>query len=140
MRTAARLWLDDLRRDISHDWRGFARDPGFAAAAVVPLALGIGATTAVFCIVNTVLLRPLPYIDIVSLVRIVERLPARNTSTLPGRRRGMRWTNSAPLPTAPPHTVRPGCQRNPPASARTRARWRARYWLEDSCSAFIVSP
>jgi hypothetical protein len=81
MRTAARLWLDDLRRDISHDWRGFARDPGFAAAAVVPLALGIGATTAVFCIVNTVLLRPLPYIDIVSLVRIVERLPARNTST-----------------------------------------------------------
>src|SRR5262245_58526068 len=91
MRTAARLWVDDLGRDISYAWRGLTRDPGFAAAAVVTLALGIGATTAVFSIVNTVLLRPLPYIESDRLVRIVEYLPARTAGAPPGRRTGMTW-------------------------------------------------
>src|SRR5262245_17054651 len=91
MPQAARLLADDLVRDISYAWRGLARDPGFAAAAVVTLALGIGATTAVFSVVNTVLLRPLPYIESDRLVRIVERLPARNANTPPGRRTGMTW-------------------------------------------------
>ena len=85
-------WLDDVRRDVSYAARGLARNPGFAAAAVVTLALGIGATTAVFSVVNAVLLRPLPYPDSDRLVRIVERLPARNANTPPGRRTGMTWT------------------------------------------------
>ena len=92
MRTTTLFWLDDVRRDVSYAARGLARNPGFATAAVVTLALGIGATTAVFSVVNAVLLRPLPYTDSDRLVRIVERLPARNANTPPGRRTGMTWT------------------------------------------------
>jgi putative ABC transport system permease protein len=92
MRRPSLFWLDDGRRDVSYAARGLARNPGFAAAAVVTLALGIGATTAVFSVVNAVLLRPLPYPDSDRLVRIVERLPARNANTAPSRRTGMTWT------------------------------------------------
>src|SRR3989441_209785 len=92
MRRTTLFWLDDVRRDVSYAARGLARNPGFATAAVVTLALGIGATTAVFSVVDAVLLRPLPYPDSDRLVRIVERLPARNANTPPGRRTGMTWT------------------------------------------------
>lgn len=92
MRTRALVWLDDLRRDAGYSARGLGRDPGFAAAAVITLALGIGATTAVFSVVNAVLLRPLPYPDSDRLVRVVERMPARNPNAAPGRRTGMTWT------------------------------------------------
>jgi putative ABC transport system permease protein len=92
MRRRTFFWLDDVRRDVTYAARGLGRNPGFATAAVVTLALGIGATTAVFSVVNAVLLRPLPYTDSDRLVRIVERLPARNANTPPGRRSGMTWT------------------------------------------------
>jgi putative ABC transport system permease protein len=86
------FWLDEVRRDVLYAARGLARNLGFAITAVVTLALGIGATTAVFSVVNAVLLRPLPYPDSDRLVRIVERLPARNANTPLGRRTGMTWT------------------------------------------------
>src|SRR5437773_1055104 len=92
MRRTMLFWSDDVRRDVSYAARGLARNPGFATAAVVTLALGIGATTAVFSVVNAVLLRPLPYPDSDRLVRIVERLPARTANTPPARRTGMTWT------------------------------------------------
>jgi putative ABC transport system permease protein len=92
MRRATFFWLDDVRRDVSYAARSLVRNPGFDAAAVITLALGIGATTAVFSVVNAVLLRPLPYTDSDRLVRIVERLPARTANTPPGRRSGMTWT------------------------------------------------
>jgi predicted permease len=57
--------LDEVRRDLRHALRSFARNPGFAAVIVLTLGVGIGATTAVFSVVNAVVLRPLaaPHAD-----------------------------------------------------------------------------
>ena len=63
-------WLDDLGRDMRHALRGLGRSPGFAAAVVLVLALGIGANTAMFGIVYGVLLRPLPYPNGERIVRV----------------------------------------------------------------------
>jgi predicted permease len=68
-------WLDDLGRDVRHAIRGLGRSPGFAAAVVLVLALGIGANTAMFGVVHGVLLRPLPYPDAGAIVRIGESRP-----------------------------------------------------------------
>jgi predicted permease len=54
-------WLDDLVRDTRHGARALGRSRGFAVAALLTIALGVGATTAVFSVVRGVLLRPLPY-------------------------------------------------------------------------------
>jgi len=63
-------WLDDLVRDGRYAIRTVRREPGFAAAIVLILALGIGATTAMFAVINGVLLRPLAYRDSDRLVSL----------------------------------------------------------------------
>ena len=55
--------LDGIRQDLTGGIRGLARTPGFTAAALVTLALGIGATSAIFTVVKAVLLTPLPYAE-----------------------------------------------------------------------------
>jgi len=64
-------WLERLAQDAAVTLRMIRRSPGFVTAAVVTLALGIGATTAVFSVLNGVLLRPLPYPEPEQLVSIL---------------------------------------------------------------------
>ncbi|HEU5232973.1 MAG TPA: ABC transporter permease, partial [Terriglobales bacterium] len=64
--------LDQVMQDFSYGVRGLRRAPGFAAVAILTLALGIGANTAIFSIIYAVLLRPLPYDKPGQLVRLYE--------------------------------------------------------------------
>src|SRR6266542_529213 len=64
---------DQLRRDLSYAVRMFARNKGFTAVAVATLALGIGASTAIFTVVDAVVFRPLPYANPGRLVKIWDK-------------------------------------------------------------------
>ena len=64
---------DEMFQDLRFGWRMLRSQPAFSLAAICALALGIGATTLIFSVVNAVLLRPLPYHDGDRLVRIEER-------------------------------------------------------------------
>lgn len=69
-------WLDDLARDVSHGLRTLRRTPVFTAVVLLTLALGIGANTAVFSILNGVILRPLGYPKPEQLMYLTAEFPA----------------------------------------------------------------
>src|SRR5947207_14266697 len=63
-------FLSTIMNDLKFAFRQLLKNPGFTAVAVLTLALGIGANTAIFSVINAVLLRPLPYMDSSRLVMI----------------------------------------------------------------------
>jgi predicted permease len=69
------LWLEHIKRDLLYAVRVLLRSPGFSAIAITTLALGIGATTAIFSFVNAVLLKPLPYPHPEQIVTLWEKPP-----------------------------------------------------------------
>lgn len=74
-------WLEQTGQDLRYGLRTLRRDRGFTVVAILILGLGIGANIAVFTVVNTILLRPLPFRDPQQLVRIVEKNPKAGESS-----------------------------------------------------------
>ena len=74
--------IEALRADLTYAVRTLRRNPGFAATAVITLALGIGANTTIFSLCNAVLFRPLPYAEPERIVMLSERTPDGKLSTV----------------------------------------------------------
>ncbi len=72
--------METLRQDLSYGVRALFRNRGFAVVAVVSLAIGIGANSAIFSVINALLLRPLPYRDADRLAILWQRSPGLNVA------------------------------------------------------------
>jgi predicted permease len=87
--TWAMGWIDTSIQDVRYAIRVLARSPGFAAVAVVTIALGVGANTAMFSLVDGVLLRPLPFPEPGRLVHVTGSYPQGGLAMLRERSRTM---------------------------------------------------
>jgi predicted permease len=84
-------WLDDLAQDVRYALRTLRRRPGFAAVALLTLALGSGATTVIFTVIHGVLFKPLPFADPGGLLQVDEQ-----TKGIVDYRWGDRWAFAYP--------------------------------------------
>jgi predicted permease len=73
--------IENLVRDARQAWRGIWKNPGFSAVAVATLALGIGANSAMFSVINAALIRPLPYPKPHQLVLLFEQIDGPNIAS-----------------------------------------------------------
>src|SRR6266571_8974928 len=113
----AGFWLDSVRKDAACALRMLRKRPGFSAVCVLTIGLGVGASTALFAVVDAVVLRPLPLPDPASLVAIYDTNPSL----------GVERSGVAP-PSAGPS---PEGRRPRPSSTPRRHRWAPIRW---SCS------
>lgn len=74
----AGAWIEQLQRDLRFGGRTLVRRPGFTSVAVLTIALGTGATTAIFSVADNVLFKPLPFPTVARLVSVWEARPALN--------------------------------------------------------------
>ncbi|HKF48572.1 MAG TPA: ABC transporter permease [Terracidiphilus sp.] len=79
-------WLDSLVRDLKFGFRGLLESPGFTITAILTLALGVGANTAVFSVMNSVMLRSLPVADANRVVYLRTTNPPHGTGTIDSTR------------------------------------------------------
>ena len=81
--TAPRQHLEIFKQDAGYALRMMRKNLGFTAVAVFTLAFGIGANTAIFSVVNGVLLRPLPYAHGEQLIHVIQKAPLVNDDPVP---------------------------------------------------------
>jgi len=87
--------METLFKDVRYGARGLMKRPGLAAVIIVTLALGIGANTAIFSVVNAVLLRPLPYAHPERLVTLWERKADRDRNNVVGPANFLAWKDES---------------------------------------------
>jgi len=90
-------WIEHTAQDVRHALRQLLRSPAFTAVVVITLAVGIGLTTAIFSVVEAVLVRPLPYPESQRLVRFVERTPEQVNDVGYQQTLAAIWTRDVPL-------------------------------------------